>query len=509
MRIKKCIVPFINFENVKLDQLFIHNTFEMYHNDFDYDYEYNFNSSVYLENQIEHHVRLYGGCRFDDVEILPHENGPRYRWVKKNGIILYALDLYFIGIFQKYMARTELACAIAHYILYNELLNDTEHDAYLIYESSAKELYTEIPQDVIDYKHLWDVLFLNEVKQNSSKCASPKGMYQDSTTVPITESIDLHTTSSFTGAYSYIINKHAALKMVETYIDLPIDILLSQQLHLKICRLQRCPMYKLEEGHVSSIFNKDILNELQYLEKSYDDGQLFYNVIYTDKYKYKPIQYKEYNKAPDEWSFIICTDGVTNCMYHDTIVHSIDIQNIPRYEVIFVTENKDFKYERDKVRVECVESDKLNHITYKKNLGARVALYENLCILHDYIALGHVWYLYFSEFGNQWDVAVCKHVNTNGNRFSDWCVPHHPFYKKTQNMAPYDTPFTKYHVIMGTSFCVKKKVLLEYPFDEELVWGQEEDVVWTKLLYNNFVNVVMNEKSYLQFLKAKWEPQSS
>jgi hypothetical protein len=48
-------------------------------------------------------------------------------------------------------------------------------------------------------------------------------------------------------------------------------------------------------------------------------------------------------------------------------------------------------------------------------------------------------------------------------------------------LIPYDiSHLTKFMYISGGYFIVKKNIMLEFPLDERLGWGEGEDVIWSK-----------------------------
>lgn len=208
------------------------------------------------------------------------------------------------------------------------------------------------------------------------------------------------------------------------------------------------------------------------------------------------------NDITTDWSFIICTDGINNIPFHEIIVQSILNQSIKNFEIIFVTENSytpPLHLYKNIITI-VAPSNKSKHITYKKNIGARCARYENLCILHDYLFLAPNWYESMSQFKELWNVCSFRILNSNGIRFSDWVVYNYPEYGHV--MATYDSPVTPYHYVPGLAFCVKKSLILEYPLNEELTWGEAEDIEWSNRIKNTWL-YKLNVNTYVQSLKLK------
>lgn len=117
------------------------------------------------------------------------------------------------------------------------------------------------------------------------------------------------------------------------------------------------------------------------------------------------------------WSFGIITDGIRNNQFHQPIIDSIIKQHIPSYEIIFITENREYSIINENLKMLYIDTDKPNHITKKKNEFANVAKYENLCILHDYVSLGDNWFQAMESLGYKWNVTSCRYINLNGERY--------------------------------------------------------------------------------------------
>jgi hypothetical protein len=196
------------------------------------------------------------------------------------------------------------------------------------------------------------------------------------------------------------------------------------------------------------------------------------------------------------WSFIIITDG--NSPFIETIIESIKIQNIKNYEIIFITENKSFTCSMG--HIEYINTIKNSHITYKKNIGAKISKFENLCFLHDYISLENNWYKSFEHFGYNWDVCTTKAVNIDGSRWWDWCTIYHPEYGHAN--INYEANVTEWHYIPGNFFCVKREFMLDNLLNEDLCHNDGEDVEWSKRIIKKCVykfNIFTN----INFLKIK------
>lgn len=197
------------------------------------------------------------------------------------------------------------------------------------------------------------------------------------------------------------------------------------------------------------------------------------------------------------WSFIIPTDGKTNIHLHPIITESIINQNIPEFEIIFVTENPEFQ---SKFIVEYINTHKNAHITLKKNKGAQKSKYDNLCLIHDYISFPDGWYKSYESFGYDWNVSNCKFLDGTGERWYDWNVFGHPIFGHA--MVPYHMKATDWHYPSGNAFQVKRDFFLEHPLDEQLCWGEAEDRLWADKI-RNIWNYKLNPFTHTQGLKVK------
>lgn len=209
------------------------------------------------------------------------------------------------------------------------------------------------------------------------------------------------------------------------------------------------------------------------------------------------------SKITQNWSFIICTDGKSNVDYHQSIIDSIKIQNIPKYEILFVTENASFVCEQPKNNVTTiyVSTPREMHITFKKNLAAKFCKYDNLCFIHDYITLADNWYKSFYDFGYDWNVCTCRNINKDGTRIWDWCTWNHPKFK--HNNVDYSLSATEYHYVPGNTFCVKRDFFINYPLDETLVWGDGEDIEWSSRICRHDWKYRINLGTSFNLLKQK------
>lgn len=184
-----------------------------------------------------------------------------------------------------------------------------------------------------------------------------------------------------------------------------------------------------------------------------------------------------------DFTFGILTGGGNDAMINE-IIDSIENETIPNYEIIIIGNSR---IERKNTRViNFDETIRIGWITKKKNIITQEAKYENIVYSHDYIKLIEGWYKGQLMSGNNFNIRMDKIINNNGERFRDWCIWPHNNNKMDgfigiDCLIPYDiTHLSKYMYISGSYWIAKKEVMVEFPLNENLVWGQGEDVLWSK-----------------------------
>lgn len=186
------------------------------------------------------------------------------------------------------------------------------------------------------------------------------------------------------------------------------------------------------------------------------------------------------------------------------ILDSIEALSVPNYEVLFVgggSVPQSLK-RNNVVHVPFDESVKQGWITKKKNTVALQARYEVLVLLHDYHVFDKNWYTNFVQFGTDWDVCCTSQVMVDGRRnFVDWALWDKPGCGRGQSLDYNDWSQTQYQYVSGAFFLVKKKVLLEEPFDENLTWNEAEDVEWSLRVRSKY-KLVCNGKSVVYHNKV-------
>jgi len=205
------------------------------------------------------------------------------------------------------------------------------------------------------------------------------------------------------------------------------------------------------------------------------------------------------------FSFGICASE-NNIKYHQTIIDSIKNLNIPteNYEIILIGDSKCNPQLNDIRFIEFDETIRNGWITKKKNILAQESKFENLVIVHDYITFEKDWYDGYLKFGNNFIVSMNKIVDPNNERFVDWLVLHEEIkVPNSELLLPYDwLHCSKCMYIPGNYFVVKKQFLLNNPLNENLIWGQAEDVEWSRRI-RNYINFAINPNSSVKLLKFK------
>ena len=206
------------------------------------------------------------------------------------------------------------------------------------------------------------------------------------------------------------------------------------------------------------------------------------------------------------FTFGIITSSVNPIIDLNQTINSIIELNIPNYEIIIIGGNKE--YQSNNLNIYSFEENPNGGwITKKKNLITKHAKYENIVYMHDYIVFDKDWYINFLNFRNDFKVCMNQIVNLDGTRFRDWTlwaesaeeigIPN-PYY-----LIPYNIKnLSKLMYFSGSYWVAKKNVMQEFPLNENLFWGQSEDVEWSKRIREKY-NFSINENSIVELLKYK------
>lgn len=186
------------------------------------------------------------------------------------------------------------------------------------------------------------------------------------------------------------------------------------------------------------------------------------------------------------FTFGITTD-YKNIVQLNEVINSIRDLNIPNYEILVIG-NKDYAHYQDTTYIYFNEDEKSGWVTRKKNILVEHALYENVVLLHDYFVFDKDWYNSFTEFGNEWDICSCQQQLITGKRhFTDWVTWDDPIYPRWSALPYHEWSRTQYMYMSGGFMIVKKHVVMNNPFNEDLMHGQAEDVEWSLRVRDKYI----------------------
>jgi len=201
-----------------------------------------------------------------------------------------------------------------------------------------------------------------------------------------------------------------------------------------------------------------------------------------------------------KFTFGIITGG--NDKNLNIIVDSIEKQNIPEYEIIIVG---DSNINRTNTKVITFdETIKKMWITRKKNIITENAKYENIVYMHDYIVLCDNWYEGFLEYGDYFSFCMNKIQNLDGSRYRDWTLWSYDCENLVSGLLiPYEMEhLSKLMYFSGSYWVAKKEMMFKYLLNDNLCWGEGEDVEWSyRVKKNNEFS--MNKFSTVKLLKQK------
>jgi len=199
------------------------------------------------------------------------------------------------------------------------------------------------------------------------------------------------------------------------------------------------------------------------------------------------------------WTFGI---SYNKTIYIDKLINSIQNQkgfNDKNYEIILIGPSDSVlsKYDSSNIKniifEECIRP---GWITLKKNLIAQNSKFQNICLMHDYVALCENWFEGYQKFGYDWDISISPIRMINGKRFRDWFTQKRPLQFVKYN----DETKTNEMYASGAYYCIKKDFMLKYPLNNNLCWGEGEDVDFG-LRCQKFWNYKLNPYSVVKLLK--------
>jgi hypothetical protein len=185
------------------------------------------------------------------------------------------------------------------------------------------------------------------------------------------------------------------------------------------------------------------------------------------------------------------------------VIQSIN-DNVPQAKIIVVGGTNSYTEYPQLRHIQFDEEQKEKWITRKKNIIANECETKVLVLCHDYILFTFDWYDKWNEFGWDWDFSVNPVYTKDGKRHFDLNSNDHP-------LVPHANPLPlelcteenfKYCYISGAYFLVKTDFILKFPLNEELAWGQCEDVHWCNMAkQNGKMKFNLNVKTYYNISK--------
>lgn len=200
------------------------------------------------------------------------------------------------------------------------------------------------------------------------------------------------------------------------------------------------------------------------------------------------------------FSFAITTD-YSDVERLNEIVDSIRNLSIPNYEILVI--GKNLAENHDDIRYIFFDDEKTpGWITKKKNILVEQSVYENVVVFHDYYIFDSMWYKNFLDFGNDWEICSnAQNLITGKRHFVDWVIWDSLVYPRYHSLEYNDWSHTKNMYISGGYFLVKKHVIKNEPLNENLLWGQSEDVEWSLRVRDKYV-IKCNGKSAVKHNKV-------
>jgi hypothetical protein len=214
-------------------------------------------------------------------------------------------------------------------------------------------------------------------------------------------------------------------------------------------------------------------------------------------------------------TFGIITTANTQTYLND-VIGSIRSQNIPddSYEILIVG-NCDLQNTIDIKVIPFDDTARSGWTTRKKNIVTKESKFENIVYIHDYIAFSEGWYKGFLEFGTDWDICMNRVNDHKGDRLLDWMgLPDDRVYGNV--VFPYDYEGSEGMYINGHYWIAKRYVMEQFPLNEDFLWGEGEDIEWSKRVLGGFPplwlknhNEILNKEVRIKKHKYVFNPHSS
>lgn len=215
------------------------------------------------------------------------------------------------------------------------------------------------------------------------------------------------------------------------------------------------------------------------------------------------------------FGIVSCPD---TCEHIDRVINSIHAYAPIKYEIIVIGGNH-IHPQPYLTHIPFDETQKKSWITKKKNMITDLAQYDTIVYMHDYVELMPGWSDGFNKL-EPWDVCMSRIFTQDGQRFRDWVAWDDPQFPgggrimekwcpaegiKTAGkltLVPYSYTNTHYMYVSGAYWVAKKQFMKLYPLNEDLSWGEGEDVEWSYRARHGWT-YKMNTLSRVRFNKPK------
>jgi len=244
------------------------------------------------------------------------------------------------------------------------------------------------------------------------------------------------------------------------------------------------------------------------------EGRKVLNKIFSKPLRFLANSYEKiFNRPPINpppsqpgWSVLVLNSGKNRESLEKFVTTVYDELKGTDYEIIVVAPPfLDLSYFDKNINLVHVIWNELSlwtvpfAISKKKNFGAKYAKYDKVVISHDYLYFLSGWKKGYDGFE---DFTVCTNVvlDEQGNRHMDWVVWDYP--GVGIGLLPYNQECTEYQVIGGNYFVVKRDFFLSNPMNENLRWGEAEDIDWAFSIRKK-TKFKVNPASKVQYQKFK------
>ena len=154
-------------------------------------------------------------------------------------------------------------------------------------------------------------------------------------------------------------------------------------------------------------------------------------------------------------------------------------------------------------------------ITKKKNLITEHAIDNIIVYMHDYVELLPGWSAAWRAMGYNFEVGINRVLTAENTRHADWLIFSHdmwdiiPESKDNWDVAlPYELRgMQSLQYVSGGFWIAKKSFMEQYPLNENLLWGEYEDIEWNKRIRDK-ITFFLNPYATVRLMKpGKWAPK--